>query len=355
MFSVDVTPSNNSIASIQLGTTDAELPTMQARRDYINNLKNIAVEYKLPRLSPQIDTNKFTGVSAGILVDIETSERLSPDALGKDIDYLMWWEIFSQTCRTKMSVRSLHLAAGSDINAMEHTMNKLNADWDWLATGNSNKSNKELKDRIDNQKWLSFIDNTKTISPANMRAWKNSIDIHLLSKIDIAVISEQKETTRAVGFALSVLKPDGQCIVMLPNTYETSMVGLIHVFSHCFKNTTLYHTHAMDRCFLYGKGFLAGAKSIKSLRAITDIIYPHQACITFEHLNSDLFNETIKQITEFNSKLYTTNIGYYKRLGGTYQHLLTSASVKLFPNYAQDYIKTHHDNNQIAWLRLTNL
>jgi len=395
MISKDITPENKAIPDISVWVkTSTSTVLCEQNANFIEKLRRLEREFKVrSRLDPyDIHNNKWS--SEMLQTVYEASYPLKPILESKTTikissHWLGFWEVFSQSIVPDISekieyrlsensqnsrvkrpsgttFRSFHIQDNfaESVHSLQKSLNKVEYSthsqikWDWLATYDDGE-----KDLIEMQKnkdkWITGIDGDNGSSPANMRSWKNKI-ITRIKGVDIITSGDENEEdiSSNIAFSLMNLSTGGYAVLKIPRIESTSAVSMIHLFSHCFERTKLFHTVADDKTFLYGSGFLnnLSSKHYKLLFAFCESSYESSNLSLFnnDHMYTDLFINTVEDLTKFSSKIHNIRYDYYAKLLNIYEKLYKSAANKTFESYEKNILDDAYPEKYNKWITATN-
>lgn len=310
------------------------------------------------------------------LREAKTTVKLTPE-------WLTFWEVYARTLTPSLIARMqrrrsakkgpprplpfrtlhVHDNGSESVSTMQKVINKVEFEggmplaWDWLAIAGPRPTHAETIEMVKDPRWLKSPEGD-TISVGNMRSWRNKISIGLKTLDAIIIDSKAEEDTAAsIAFALINIGAGGSVIISLPRVAAASVVSMIYLLAQCFEKTTLIHTMAEDRMFVYGDNYLAAltAKHHKMLYEYCELEpgATNQSPFVSAHVESAEFGEILDKVIVANTSIQRWRYEYYDTLLTINDHLVKSVSNATFENYIGTYLADRYKDESKRWIATT--
>jgi len=240
--------------------------------------------------------------------------------------------------------------------------------WSWLATyhigflqgKNQNADYQESRQSTilrakTPENWVTGIDGTGFVSPANMRSWANRVETTLKSlDIIFGCSPHEDDFNHSVIFVLCHLSMGGSAIIYLPKLSVGSTLAMIHLFTQCFEKSQIYWTIG-DTLFLCGTNFIGGipARGKKLLYdyCLADTGSANLTPFTANYLTSESYVATASRLTEITHAIYTWRREFYEKMLNVYAKLEGSSAAQTFEGFITQELQDLYPDQSGIWVK----
>lgn len=251
---------------------------------------------------------------------------------------------------------NMNIISGTALTVFQKIISKIEletktrVDFDYLSTS---------VDTLNGSKKIISSDLSRDFTPANMRMWKNKIDM-TIKVVDIIVCNSYKDDYEINGilFCLLNLRATGSAFVKLPRITSGAAISAVHLFSLLFEYTEITQIQSTDDVYLCGYDFLAimnpKHKQILEQYIASNPNLSNKTLFSLDYLNSDNFLFTLNKIIAVNNNMQSNRMEFYSKLLDIYDTQLKSRSADLIEDFLDTQINHKYKDRSDEWIKKHN-
>ena len=202
-----------------------------------------------------------------------------------------------------ISLTSLHIMepAGHSTNALKSVAGYIKS-----STGS------EISLVALNHKEFPFIDGKEAITTANMRSWKNKINIRA-GKINLFICGGE-DTTQSMFLAIMSLCKGGSAYIKFSLPNEKS-ISTLHLFIQYFERAQLIYTPMIDSVHIYAESYRGGFRMRDDIYKFCEMA-PNATLFNDLYLAGEEYNSTSNIVMAVFEVKMNTMISHYNNILG---------------------------------------